>query len=137
MSADKTKSKMLRDLWDDLLEPLGMHISYGTLESDQQVFSECQCGWHLRSLGKFDTSCQICFKSEAPDGHWTGQWSYPLCSHLESLAEMLRKNTESFLVFDPSDRIASRTVIKNPYLGCSLEELLVKRDLLKARDLVQ
>ena len=129
MNADKTKSKMLRDLWDDLLKPLGIYISYGSLESDQQMISECQCGWHLRSLGKFNTSCQICFKSKAPDGHWTGQWTYPLCSHLESLVEILRKNTESFIVFDPRDRIVSRTVIKNPYFGCSLEELLVKRDL--------
>ena len=118
----KLDTAFLEKLMNDLLRPLGLCLCYGKVKSDfQTVWCKTE-SWFFKAI----ENGGIC-KCATDDKIWI----YVIHDKIEDMLHEIQNEIEYF-----GSPIQSRepsyflNYIKNPYIGMTLEELCIKRDLL-------
>ena len=106
-------------LWEKLLEPLELEVMYGKPKSTFQKLGDQSHKFFLKSK-KNGGICRAYFEDRF-------LWAYLVAKDIRSFTKRMTKATQ-FSIPDPTSFTTWR--ISNPYYSCSIDELLIKKDLL-------
>lgn len=121
----KLDKAFLEKLMNDLLRPLGICLCYGPVKSDFQNI------WR----GLYSSSDSWFFKALESGGvckcSYEAIWIYVMHSKIEYMLYEIQNKIEYFgCPIQSRESPYFLDSIKNPYIGMTLEELCIKRDLL-------